>query len=242
LTAVYLLLSLPLLDTQVAIPGNADLWMATVYGLAAFSFFNWLRSGDERQARLALAMALACALIKVPGVLWALTFLPALLLRVCSRRRLLVISALIAVALGAVLSIGLRLRLPVLGAVTLTRDMLELPYLGRYPLGPHPEALPALAQSAFSLASWHLLWYGLCALGLLRWRTFTDRATAPMATLAVSSLAFVGAVYTMSPLAEHAVDYTQANRTALHIVPMLLFVALTAWRGPEAVIRPRGRA
>lgn len=30
----YLLLSLPLLNSQVALAGTADIWMASVYGLA----------------------------------------------------------------------------------------------------------------------------------------------------------------------------------------------------------------
>lgn len=245
LTSVYLLLSLPLLDTQVAVPGNADLWMAAVYGLAAFSFCHWLRTQDARQGVLALVLALACVLIKVPGVLWMLSFVPALLVRRLSGRRLLGVSGALALALGAVLTVGLRVELPLLGVVALARDAIALPYLGRYPLAFHPEAWRALGESAFSLASWHLLWYVLGGIALTRWRLFlADRAFAAMAVLVVSALAFVGGVYTFSPLAAYALDYTQASRTALPMVPMLLFVALAAWRGvsrlPQAAAQARG--
>lgn len=236
LVSVYLVLSLPLLDTQVAIPGSGDLWMATVYGLAAFAFFHWLRSGEGRQGVLAAGMALACALIKVPGAVWMLSFVPALLVRRLSRARLLALAGLLALALVAVLGAGVRAELPGLGRLTLAREAIELPYLGRYPLAFHPEAWRALARGAFSLASWHLLWYVLGGVALVRWRRFrSDPDLAAMAALALSGIAFVAAVYGFTPLAAYALDYTQANRTALHLAPMLVFVALAAWREGDQV-------
>lgn len=233
LTWVYVLLSLPLLDTQVAVPGNADLWMATVYGLAAFAFFHWLRSRDGRQGALAVLLALACALIKVPGLVWMLSFVPALLVERWSRGRLLAAAGLLALALGVLSSVGLRVELPVLGTLALTREAIVLPYLGRYPLAFHPQAWQALGESLFALASWHLLWYVLPGIALARWRLFVaDRVFAAMAVLVLSGLAFVGGVYGFSPLAAFAIDYTQAGRTLLHMTPMLLFVAMAAWLGP----------
>jgi hypothetical protein len=221
MTFAYFLLSLPLLDTQVAIPGNADLWMATVYGLAAFSFFHWLRAGDRGQGMLALGFLAACAFVKVPGVAWMLTFGPALLVARRSWRALPFILGLPLLALGAVLARGL------------PKGVLDLPYLGHYKVAFHPDVWTAFAESAFSLASWHLLFYVVAGVALVRFRVFrSSRVFASMAMLVLAGFALVASVYSFSQLAEFALDFTQVNRAALPIVPVLLFVTLAAWVEP----------
>ena len=75
----WLLLSLPLLNTHVALAGYADLWMAAVFSLAVIAFLQWARDGDRRQGLLAALLALACPLIKHEGAVWLLLFPPMLL-------------------------------------------------------------------------------------------------------------------------------------------------------------------
>ena len=47
--------------------------MATIYTLAALAFYRWAMRRDRLDAALALGLALCCPLIKIPGLVWALT-------------------------------------------------------------------------------------------------------------------------------------------------------------------------
>ena len=94
----YMLLSLPLLDTHVALAGYADLFLGACYGAATMAFFQWSVTRDRGQAVIAIAMAVSCTLIKNEGLFWALTFVPAWLVVVLPRRQA-----------GLLLSLGLAL-------------------------------------------------------------------------------------------------------------------------------------
>ncbi len=224
----YLLLSLPLLNSQVALAGTADVWMASVYGLAAMACFHWLRSGDRRQGLLALGLALACSQIKVPGLVWMLTFVPALPAPNLPRRRLAQLATAVTVALVLWLaSGGFSLPLPGGHVLELTPQAARIPYLGSYRIGFHRGVLAAFAENAFSLGSWHLFWYAWPLVVL--WRVpllWHDKALAFLAVLALTAFSFVGGSYVLTPLAAFALDFTQVNRTALHMTPMLLFMAV----------------
>ena len=204
------------MNTQVALAGSADLWLATVFGLAAMAFLQWCRTRDLRQGVLALGLALACALIKVPGFIWMLTFVPAFV--VATRpisRKLLTAGGLVAATLVAVLAFS--------------GPRLTLPYLGRYEVGFHADVLGAFVDSFFTLATWHLFWYLWFAVFVVTMPALLDRPLfRTMAVLVATAFAFVGGVYFFTSLAEFALDYTQINRACLHMVPMLAFVALVS--------------
>jgi hypothetical protein len=224
LLATYALSSLPLFNAHVALAGNADLWMATVYGFAALSFLHWVRARDRRQGLLALGLALACSQVKVPGLVWMLTFVPALLMPQLPRAAV--------IALAFVASAGF-------AALVAGVPALDLPYLGRYRLSFEPSVGAAVAESAFALASWHLFWYVWPVLVLSRSRALRQApAFGPMATLVVQAFLFLAGVYALSPLAAFALDFTQLNRAAMHAVPLLAFVAVAAIVGPAASSPP----
>ena len=90
LVGAYLVASLPLLDTHAALAGYADLPMATIYTLAALAFYRWAMRRDRIDAALALGLALCCPLIKIPGLVWALTLLPGVVVALMPRRGLTV--------------------------------------------------------------------------------------------------------------------------------------------------------
>ena len=120
LVFTWLLLSLPLLDTHVALAGYADLWLAAVFGLAVIAFFQWARNGDRRQGLLALLLALACPLVKLEGAVWWLLFIPALL---AARLRgwlwLALVGVVAALGLGWWLAGGVAFGAPGLGEIRL---------------------------------------------------------------------------------------------------------------------------
>ena len=217
LVAVYFLLSVPLLNTQVALAGSADLWLAAVYGLAAMAFLQWCRTRELRQALLALALAAACALIKVPGLMWMLTFVPAFVAATCRvPKKLLTAGGLVA---GASV-IGLAISGP----------HVSLPYLGRYELGFHPDVFGVFTDVFFSLATWHLFWYLWFAIVVVTMPALvvSQPVFRAMAILVATAFVFVPGVYVFTSLAEFAIDYTQINRACLHMAPMLAFVALVS--------------
>ena len=132
----WLLLSLPLLNTHVALAGYADLWMAAVFSLAVIAFLQWARNGDRRQVVLAVLLALACPLIKLEGTVWLLLFLPMLLATRLRGRWLLALAGLVIVAgVGGWLTGGVAFNIPGLGEVRLTPELIQVPYLGQFTLG-----------------------------------------------------------------------------------------------------------
>ena len=88
LFGAYLVASLPLLDVHAALAGYADLPMGAVYLLAATATYRWCQRRDPRDGIVALGLALACPLIKTPGLVWALTLLPGVVVALMPRRGL----------------------------------------------------------------------------------------------------------------------------------------------------------
>ena len=155
LVFTYFLLSLPLLNTHIALAGNADLWLATVYGMAAMAFFHWLRGGERRQGLLALGLAIACTQIKVPGLVWMLTFVPAL-----------VIPRLPHASFSPARVFSWRpCYMDPLGRSRGGAGEVALPYLGSYQVALHAGVGSAFYESYAVLATWHL--FGTCGWGSL---------------------------------------------------------------------------
>jgi hypothetical protein len=97
------------------------------------------------------------------------------------------------------------------------------------------EAVGPLLENLFLLGSWHLLWYVLPLVVAVRWRRFGEPLLAQMGATAATAIGMMLFVYLLTPRAIWAADSSQLNRAALHIVPMLVFVAaalLVAEGGP----------
>ena len=114
LVGAYLVASLPLLDTHAALAGYADLPMATIYTLAALAFYRWAMRRHRLDAALALGLALCCPLIKIPGLVWALTLLPGVVVALMPRRGLNVVGIAYALGLFALLALA-RTNIVILG-------------------------------------------------------------------------------------------------------------------------------
>lgn len=206
----YFLLSLPMLDTHVALAGDADLFMGAAYGLAVFAFFHWVRSRDIWQGAMAILFGAGCVLIKQPGIGWALTLLPALWVALAPR------SGLIGLAILGVLGLA---ALPFFGqdGFSLLGYNLKFAFA--------PVWVPLWNNFAI-LDNWHLLFY-LAAAALL---LFLPRLFAPayraMTVLVVSAVAFVLVIFFFTHVSAFVEDYTVVNRALLHLVPMLLFYVM----------------
>src|SRR5205807_2206093 len=102
--------------------------------------------------------------VKTPGIAWALTLLPAIVLVVFPRRGVSILAAGLAIALTALLILA-RTEASVLG-YHLHLDFAP-PWLGMF-------------ESMFLLGNWHLLWYAILVVAVVGWREIVSRPIAPL--------------------------------------------------------------
>ena len=227
-----LLMSLPLLNSHIALAGYADLWLATALGLAVIAFFQWARTGDCRQGGLALALALTGALFKLEGIVWLLLFIPALAAARLPGRGLLAL-ALAALVAGLVwgCSGGVSWTVAGFGEVHLTPERLQIPYLGQFGLG-YRGSWDPVVKNLLVLDNWHLLGLllplsagaaVLTGFGAQPWQR------AQLVWVAASLLALF-ILFFWTDAQQWAEQYTSINRVFLDFVPALLFWSLAVFQ------------
>ena len=238
LVFVYLLASMPMVDTHAALAGYADIWLGAFYLLAFMSFSQWLRSGERSQLILAAVFAAGCTQIKVPGLVWSLTFLPALGATLLSRRWLAAISAVTLVAVVVTVTVGgFSVELPGVGDFKLTAGEVVIPYLGRYVFDYHPAWRP-LGENLFVLANWHLMVFMVLAQFVLALPRLLAKPEYRVMTLPIATgFLFLAIVFFFTDEYRYAADYSIVNRAILHMVPALVFFALVLYRG---LLEPKG--
>jgi len=242
LVFTWLLLSLPLLDTHVALAGYADLWLATVFGLAVIAFFQWARDGDRWQGWLALLLALACPSIKLEGAVWLLLFLPMLLTARLRGWWLLALAGMV-LALGWVwwLTGGVEFAIPGLGEFRLTPTLIQVPYLGRFALG-YRGSWDPVVMNFLVLANWHLFGYlMLLAVGvavIAAIRRGTTRWQRAGLVFVVTSLLALFVLFLLTDAQRWAEQYTSINRVFLEFVPAFLFWVLTVFYPSPFAVHP----
>jgi hypothetical protein len=233
LVFVWLVLSMPLLNTHVALAGYADVWMATAYGLALMAFLQWVRTGDKRQGWLAILLMLVCVAIKREGLVWAALFIPALLAARLGKFSLLILGGVL-VALGGLLWVlgGLAFEVPGLGVIRLSAELIQLPFIGEMRLENHAPWEPVLRQY-FLYSNWHLFSYlVLCSLvaacvGI--WRDPEKAWQRAGLAWALGSLAALYFLFFWTDAYLWAVKATSINRLLLHFMPALMFWSMTVW-------------
>ena len=238
---VYALVSLPLIDAHVALAGYADLWVAITLGLAVLAWTRWLILRERGQWVLAVALALCLPAIKLEGTVWLVAFLAVVALDLVPDRRRLRVAIAAALVLGVVAFVGL---LYAFGVFRLVTGGVEIPSLGMFELGWHSVG-GAMVASLFTLPNWHLLWYLVPVLLILRWRRLReDRAAGLLGLLLLIDAAFLFVLFFLTGAGAWAQDFTSANRLILQIVPsvfVLASVLLRGWNGAVAKSTPARR-
>ena len=228
LVAAYLVASLPLLDTHAALAGYADLPMAAVYTLAALAFYRWAMRRDPLDAALALGLALCCPLIKIPGLVWALTLLPGVVVALLPRRGLQIVGIAYALGLFALLAMA-RTNVVILG----------------YRL--HADFDPgwrAFWDAYLLSSSWNLLWYGAVVLAIVGARRLGRPRLAPLSVVVGTGTAFLLFVTWFTNASAWILELTTLNRATLHLAPLLVVFGALLWRElagdaqPAAAIAP----
>jgi len=233
----WLLLSLPLLDVHIALAGYADLWMTTVFGLAAISFMQWTQSRDIRQGLLALFLSLFCPFIKQEGIMWLLLFFPALIVIILPRRYLIILSVMIIMIISGFLWHQGSWNVPGIGEFRISSDLVIIPYIGQLKIH-YWNNWQAVIESFFILDNWHLLGYlWLIIIFMVTSKIIRgQRKDLHMATVLVLTYSVVFFMLFFFTIAgAWAKDFTSLNRIALHFTPALLFWILMVFTPPLAV-------
>ena len=211
LVGCWLIVSLPLLDVQVALAGYPDLMLATVYALAALALYRWSVRRDWRDACVAVILGLSCPLIEHSGALWAMTLVPGVVATLLPGRGV----KLLGFALGA----------GILVLLALTRW--DAAFLGRH-LDFEP-SWRSLIAGFLLLGNWHLLWYAAIALAVLGSRRLVQRPLAPLAMIAAAALALVFIVFAYPAAGAGIGDSTALSRFALPLAIVIVFLGVLLW-------------
>ena len=218
----YGLLSLPLLDAHAALAGYADIWLAASFGLAVLGWLRWLRHGERGQLALAWMFALSMPMIKLEGAVWLIVFASVTLLGVLQRRlRWLLVAATLALAAILVALGGFRLPILGLGWIHVAWGELVIPALGTLEL--HWRSVgSAMLSGMLTLPNWHLLWYLVPVVIIMRWQVFrADRLARSLGALLGLCAAFLFVLFFFTDASAWAENYTSANRLILHVVPVM---------------------
>mgnify|MGYP003382139908 CR=1 FL=1 len=220
----YMLVSMPLLGTHVALAGYADLFLGACYCAAIMAFHNWSLTGERGQAIMAILFALFCPLIKNEGLFWLLTFTPGLIVVLLPARR-----ALTLLAAGIVMLAGVLLLVP--------QDLAVAGHsLGDLDLRYRAGSLAGIATSIWVQDNWHLLGYLLVALPPLVFltRKATGAKLAGIATILLSAIVLFLLLFLVTRYSLGAVRFTAVGRISLHLVPALMFFCLLLWNEVSA--------
>lgn len=243
---VYALVSLPLIDTHVALAGYADLWLALVLGLVVLAWTRWLIGRERGQLVFALALALCLPLIKVEGMVWLVAFAGIAILDFLPRgRRWLAVVCLAALAVIGLLILGS-------GSIDVGWSWIAIPSIGTFELAWHGVGV-AMLRSLFSLPNWHLLWYIVPVFLVLRRRRFReDRAAQLVGIMLLIDFGFLFVLFFLTTASAWAQDFTSANRLILQLVPSLFVLAGVLLRpldptsdaatAPSPLLRNKARA
>ena len=207
-SASYALLSLPFLDTHVALAGYGDLPLSVLYCFAFMSAIGWERFRRNGDAAMAVAFIAVLPFFKRPGIAWALTFLPFLTLALPPARR------------------GLFVRILVIGAAILGAGLI-VRHLGQIPLADAARSIWSVALNLFAWENWHLLWYvAVFVIVLYARRPLAQALPSAAATLALGAV-FLATVFWGTELSASIANVTTLNRALLPLAcAVCYFVAL----------------
>jgi len=217
LTGAYLVASLPLLDTHVALAGYADLMLAGTYTLASLALARWASTRDLRDGAIAVGLALGCPFIEASGSIWASTLIPAAIVASWPRPGLKVAASIFGTA--------------VLALAVLARDTPLLPGLTLHLTYQAPWR--SLTDALFLQDNWHLLWYGALVLAIVRARRLLQPRFAPLVATAAAALAWLlaGSMFAANIVGWFP-EASVVSRSALVMAPLTIFLCALLWQEP----------
>ncbi|GJM09587.1 MAG: hypothetical protein DHS20C11_18630 [Lysobacteraceae bacterium] len=223
--ACYVLGSLPILNTHMALAGYGDVLLASGHGLATLALLRFAVTNEYRQYWVAVGIAAGLMYIKLEGAVWLVTLLPALVMaRLESKGRRWFVAVATLLALILLFLDRISFWVPTLGVVRIEPGLLHIPLIGDYVLG-FRNTGKAILTVMFDAPNWHLLWFAVVAGVILRFRHLLDtRVRATGTTIVTCGLAFLFFLFFYTDASQWADNFTSTNRLVLHLVP-----AIVAW-------------
>lgn len=235
LISCYLLYSIPLFATHLALAGYADIWMAGFTGLGFIALMRGIitRADTDKprfQIVLGFLMILFSIEIKNEAAVWFLAALAMLILATCKPRvPILMMVGLVVITLFAFVLGVSHIDIPLIGEMGLVDGHLAIPFIGNFKLELHDIRL-VYWDNFINMGSWNLLWVMLAASLLLGFKSpnalsgYLARRTALSLILVfVATQIFI---FGFTDQGLWADTYTAINRLPLHFVPALLFAVI----------------
>jgi len=248
--ACYLLYSIPLFGTHIALAGYADLWMA---GFCGLGFICVIRgsiayrdgAGGPGLVLPGLLMLVMSITVKNEGVVWLLTALAFLLLANVRLRVAFALVLLLLLTTALCASAGIsHLHLPLIGDIGVVEGRVLLPYIGSFRIEPH-NVWKVYADNFLVMGNWNLFPLAVLAGLLLSLQSplGKNQVQARRTGLAFTGLVIATQLFIFGMTDEGlwADTYTAVNRLVLHFVPALLFMVLVVVQSRLAVTTPGGR-
>jgi hypothetical protein len=229
-TAVYLLLSIPLIGTHLSLAGQADIWMAGFTGLGLVTLISGQFRESPYHTCLGLLLLGLGIAVKNEGLVW---FMAALLVLCTARwpRTLAAATGAAVVILGLAWILGISsVDLPLLGKLGIENSQVHIPLVGSYTLVDN-ELLDDYWANFFAGGSWHLLWplviAAVPALIILPAGPGRRSILALLAVLILTQLL----IFEGTEQGEWAEQWTAINRLPMHFAPALVFALTLAANG-----------
>jgi len=227
--ACYLLFSIPLFGTHIALAGYADLWMAGFTGLGFIALLRGGIFGIRFQTMLGFCLLALAMLVKNEGMVWFLAGLMWHALTAWRARRLLLLLGALIAPFVAAWALGVsHFDLPLIGPVGVVDERFQLPFIRSFELEMH-DIWGAYGQNFLLLGNWHLLWVLVTAallIALLGRRKVPARARWASAAFFLVFLATQLFIFGFTDQGMWADSYTAINRLPLHFVPALIYASL----------------
>ncbi len=235
LITCYLLYSIPLLGTHLALAGYADIWMAGFTGLGFVALMRGAITRDEPgnsgfQMLLGFLMVLFGIWVKNEGAVWFLAAIAMLILATCRPRvPILMMVATVVIAL-IVFALGLtHIDIPLIGQLGIVNGRLAIPFIGNFALELH-NVQHVYWDNFLKMGSWNLLWVFVIASLLLGFKSpnvvsgYRARRTALSFILIFMATQLF--IFGFTDQGLWADTYTAINRLPLHFIPALLFAVV----------------
>jgi hypothetical protein len=230
LAGCYLLISIPLFGTHIALAGYADIWMA---GFAGLGFIAIMRGSIEKsgfQTLLGFLMISLGMLMKFEGVVW---FIAALFLNVLVLGRLrmhLLAPAVIGVAIAISFSLGIQsVEIPLAGTLGMENGRMHIPFVGSFVIEAQ-NVWNAYWKHFFSLGSWSLLWLLVltAVIGATKfpWGSRSCPEMRVSLSFIILFLAMQAFIFGFTDKSAWASSSTAINRLPLQFIPAVLFAAI----------------
>ncbi len=235
LITCYLLYSIPLFGTHLALAGYADIWMAGFTGLGFVALMRGAIMRDDVgkpgfQIALGLLMIMFGIWVKNEGTVWFLAALAMLILATWRPRALVLMMAAAIVAALLVFALGVTyIEIPLIGKLGLVDGDLAIPFIGNFTLEIH-NIQHVYWDNFIMMGSWNLLWVLVAASLLLGIKSPKVLASyrARRAALSFILIFLVKQlfIFGFTDQGLWADTYTAINRLPLHFIPALLFAVV----------------